>query len=167
MIKSLTVLGFNEEDRMKSIFKIGLIFLAITGATSLLVRYTDVTFGRTDYFEVRGWFFLFFVAVFPRLTLLFSSVAFGGILWWLGFFFAPRILVATLATFAYWNTNPALVTISWLIALSGEASEKYALSRRGIFRFGKPSIYFKFNRPPHPQNEQKGDVFEAEYKVKD
>lgn len=153
---------------MKTLFKIAMLFLAITGATSLLIQYTDIPFGKTDFFEVHGWFFLVAISFFPRLTLLFSSVPFGGFFWWLGFIFAPRFLVAILATTAYWNTNPALVTIAWLVAVSGETSEKYALSRGGLFRFGRPNVHFQFkNKSSHQEPRQGGDVFEAEYKVKE
>lgn len=153
---------------MKTLFKIAILFLAITGATSILIQYTDIPFGKTDFFEVHGWFFLIAIAFFPRLTLLFSSVAFGGFFWWLGFIFAPRFLVAVLATTAYWNTNPVLVTISWLVAISGETSEKYALSRGTFFRFGSPSVHFRFKQKPSTQDRgQSGDVFEAEYKIKE
>ncbi len=153
---------------MKTLFKIAFIFLAITGASSLLIQYTNVDFGKTNFFEIHGWFFLICISFFPRLTLLFSSVAFGGFFWWVGFIFTPRFLVAILATIAYWNTNPILVTISWLVAISGETSEKYALSRKGLFSFGKPAVYFKF-KSQHEQREKNGnsDVFEAEYKIKD
>jgi len=61
---------------------------------------------------------------FPRLTLLFSSVAFGGLFWWLGFIFAPRLLVAILATTAYWQTNTVLVVLTWIWAVGGESAEK-------------------------------------------
>ncbi len=144
---------------MKTIIKILFIFLAITGASTLLMNYTNVDFKNVDYFVKHGWFFLFSVALFPRLTLLISglitgSIAFGGILWWVGFFIAPRILVAILATIAYWNTNQLLVIISWLIALGGESSEKFMITRR---------------MSAHPLNLGKfeGTTMEAEYKVKD
>ncbi len=114
---------------MKLFLKILIVFLVITGATTLLVEQFGVSLGHTDYWDVRGVFFLLFITTFPRLTLLFSSVPFGGVFWWLGWFFAPRILVAILATLAYWQTNPVLVTMSWLIALSGETGEKFALSK--------------------------------------
>jgi hypothetical protein len=144
---------------MKTIFKIALIFLAITGAMTLLYNYTDVQLGTIDYFNKHGWIFLFSVALFPRFTLLVSgllvgSVEFGGLLWWLGFFFAPRILVACLATVAYWNTNPVLVIISWLIALGGESSEKFIIT----------------NRIRHPKRYDQGfsgTTVEAEYRVKE
>jgi hypothetical protein len=67
---------------------------------------------------------MFFMFFFPRLTLLFSSVAWGGILWWLGWIFAPRLLVAILATFSYWESNTLLVVLAWFWAIGGESAEK-------------------------------------------
>lgn len=80
-----------------------------------------------NFWEVHGPIFLICMFFFPRLTLLFSSVASGGALWWLGWLFAPRLLVAILATTAYWETNPVLVTLTWFWALSGETVEKKVL----------------------------------------
>jgi hypothetical protein len=114
---------------MNLFIRVLIVFLIITGATSILVDQFSVSLGQTDYWDYRGVFFLLFITLFPRLTLLFSSVPFGGVFWWLGFFFAPRILVAILATLAYWEHNQVLVTMSWLIALGGETSEKFAASR--------------------------------------
>lgn len=105
-------------------------FLAITGAVSLAVHFSEIQFGDVDFWEVHSIWFLIFISFFPRLTLIFSSVPFGGVLWWLGLIFAPRILVATLATVTYWKTNPLLVIISWLIALGGESGEKVMIRRR-------------------------------------
>ena len=144
---------------MKTIFKIAIIFLAITGASTLLYNFTDHTLGNFDYWDKHGWIFLFSIALFPRLTLLVSgllvgSIEFGGFLWWLGFFFAPRILVALLATVAYWNQNPVLVIVSWLIALGGESSEKFVITRR----MGGPRRY---------DQGFSGTTVEAEYKVKE
>ena len=144
---------------MKTIFKIAIIFLAITGASTLLYNYTDVVFGKYDYFDKHGWIFLFSIAFFPRLTLLVSgllvgSIQFGGLVWWLGFFFAPRILVAVLATASYWNQNPVLVIISWLIALGGESSEKFMITRR-------------MRSPQRYDQGFSGSTIEAEYKIKD
>lgn len=145
---------------MKTLFKIAIIFLCITGATTLLYNYAGMEFGSIDYFTKHGWFFLFSIALFPRLTLLVSgllvgSIEFGGLIWWLGFFFAPRILVATLATVAYWNTNPVLVILSWLIALGGESSEKFVITNR--IR----------NGPQRYDQGFAGTTVEAEYKVKE
>ncbi len=144
---------------MKTLFKIAIIFLALTGASTLLYNFTDVEFGNIDYFSKHGWFFLFSIALFPRLTLLVSgllasTIEFGGIFWWLGFFFAPRILVATLATVSYWHTNPVLVIISWLVALSGESSEKFVITN-------------KFRSPKRYDQGFSGTTVEAEYRVKD
>ena len=100
-----------------------------------------------NFWDHHGVFFLIFITLFPRLTLLFSSVAFGGLFWWIGFFFVPRILVAVLATMSYLQTNPVLVIISWLVALSGESTEKYALRRRvKIVRFKGGG--FNHQQPP-------------------
>lgn len=145
---------------MNTIIKIAIIFLAITGASTLLYNYTDVTFGTIDFFTKHGWIFLITVALFPRLTLLvsgliFNSIEFGGLFWWLGFFFAPRILVAILATVAYWQTNKVLVILSWLIALGGESSEKIVIKRR------------MQNAPNRFSNYEGGSTIDAEYKVKD
>ena len=144
---------------MKTIFKIAFIFLAITGASTLLYNYTDVKFQSIDYFTKHGWIFLFSIALFPRLTLLVSgllvgSIEFGGLLWWAGFFFAPRILVASLATVSYWNTNPVLVVLSWMIALGGESSEKFMISRR-------------MSTPKRYDQGFSGATIDAEYKVKE
>jgi hypothetical protein len=109
------------------------IFMILLLGTTLAVDIFQAEFGTVNFFQKRGVFFLIFITLFPRLTLLFSSVAFGGVLWWLGFIFFPRILVALLATVAYFHTNPVLVTISWLVALGGEALEKVGLSNRSKF----------------------------------
>lgn len=145
---------------MKTLYKILIIFLALTGAYVLLNNFTHVEFGKADFFNKHGWFFLISIAIFPRLTLLFSglianSVEFGGLLWWLGFFIAPRILVAVLATFAYWNQNQILVIISWLIALGGESSEKFVITK-------------KMQTPPQRFDNYQGTTIEAEFsEVKD
>ena len=144
---------------MKTLIKIVIIFLCITGATTLLYNYAGLELGNVDYFTKHGWFFLFSIALFPRLTLLVSgllvgSIEFGGIIWWIGFFIAPRILVATLATTAYWNTNPVLVILAWLIAIGGESSEKFVVRNR-------------MRNPQRFDQGFKGTTVEAEYKVKE
>jgi hypothetical protein len=83
-----------------------------------------------DFWQVHGFLFIIFMFFFPRLTLLFSSVISGGLLWWLGWFFAPRLLVAILATNVYWNTNPVLVVFTWVWTVSGESTEKSILSSK-------------------------------------
>jgi hypothetical protein len=79
---------------------------------------------EVDFWEVHGVLFILFMFFFPRLTLLFSSVAFGGFLWWLGWVIAPRLLVAILATTSYWETNTILVVLTWFWAIGGEGAEK-------------------------------------------
>jgi hypothetical protein len=137
------------------VLKIVLIFLAIVGATTLLMQGASFEFGHENFWNNHGVFFLFFIAFFPRLTLLFSNVPFGGLLWFLGFFFAPRLLVATLATIAYWNQNPLLVLIAWVICLSGESSEKYMVHRKMRYPAG----------PAAPQDERRREqTIDAEFK---
>lgn len=84
---------------------------------------------ETNFWDHHGVFFLIFITMFPRLTLLFSSVTFGGFFWWLGFIFASRFLVAILATLTYIKTNPILVIISWFVAFSGESGEKFYIRK--------------------------------------
>jgi hypothetical protein len=86
------------------------------------------------FWHVHGIFFVLFMFFFPRLTLLFSSVASGGILWWLGWLFTPRLLVAILATTSYWQTNPILVVLTWMWAVGGEPFEKRRVRRIVIHR---------------------------------
>lgn len=142
---------------MNTIFKIALIFLAITGATTLLMNSTEVEFRHAIFWQNHGVFFLIFVTIFPRLTLLLSSVPFGGLFWWLGFFFAPRILVAVLATLNYWENNPFLVVIAWLVAISGETGEKSILNTQvRVVRTG--------GRPFTRESFSGGETIEAEFK---
>ncbi|MBK24825.1 MAG: hypothetical protein CME70_12575 [Halobacteriovorax sp.] len=147
---------------MNTIMKIAIIFLAITGATTLLMNSTEVEFRNAIFWQNHGVFFLIFITLFPRLTLLFSNVAFGGLFWWLGFFFAPRILVATLATLSYWENNPVLVVIAWLVAISGETGEKSLLNTqvRVVRTGGRPFTRESFS---HSHVEQ-GETIEAEYR---
>ncbi len=77
-----------------------------------------------NFWDVHGVWFIFFMIIFPRLTLLFSSVAFGGFFWWLGWFFMPRLLVAILATMYYADSNPFLVAFAWAWAFVFEIAEK-------------------------------------------
>jgi hypothetical protein len=122
-----------------------LIFLGLLAATSLMVEFFGTPFGTVDFFKNHSYLFLFFITLFPRLTLLFSNVAFGGVFWWIGFLFVPRLLVAVLATVAYFKTNPVLVVISWMVALSGEVLEKRTI--------GKRSVVFHYSNLKKPQQQ--------------
>ena len=114
---------------MKSLVRFLVAFLAVTGAVAILTGVFGVEFGQASFWDRHGVLFLVALMIFPRLTLLFSSVASGGLLWWLSWFFAPRILVAVLATMAFWAANPFLVVCAWLVAFGGESSEKYYMVR--------------------------------------
>lgn len=84
-----------------------------------------------NFWDVHGFWFVFFLCFFPRLTMLFAT-AIGGFWWWVGWLIAPRLLVAILATTHYWDTNPLLVVITWFWALMGEGGEKkVAVDRAG------------------------------------
>lgn len=83
-----------------------------------------------DFWQVHGIWFLIFIALFPRLTMLFTSIAFGlGVLGWLGWIFAPHLTVAILATIYYWDTNPGLCVIAWLVAIGGTGVETKTASK--------------------------------------
>jgi len=84
-----------------------------------------------NFFDNYGIIVLMGLAVFPRITLLVASFATGGFLWWLGWLFAPHLLVAILAL-SYWDTNPVLVVISWVFAFGGTGAEQQTVSRNKI-----------------------------------
>ena len=107
-----------------------IIFLAVIGSVAIATSSLGVEFGKTNFWDHHGFIFLVLVSFFPRLTLLLSSFSTGGIFWWMSFIFAPRLLVAVLATIQYWTLNPILVVISWLIAFGGESSEKFIVVNR-------------------------------------
>ncbi len=69
-----------------------------------------------DFWQVHGIWFLIFIVLFPRLTMLFAVAVPFGWLAWLGWIFTPSLLVAILATTYYWHTNPVLCIIAWLFA---------------------------------------------------
>lgn len=88
-----------------------------------------------DFFAVHTHWFLFILALmfFPRITLgvmlLTTEFLSGGVLWWLGYVFAPRLLIAFLSL-AYWNTNPVLVVFTWIFAFMGESGEKSCCAKK-------------------------------------
>lgn len=146
-----------------------IIFLCALAVTSVIFGNYEFKFGTIDFFTKHSFLFLVFISFFPRLTLLFSSVPFGGFFWWLGFFFMPRLLVAVLATVAYGQTNPVLVALAWVVALSGEVMEKKKISgSRGFvfktYRGGWPDA--RTQEPKAPTIDQSG-VIEAEFTRKD
>ena len=73
--------------------------------------------------EYRSFIFILGLIFVPRVTLLVSSIWFnlvtGGFFWWLTWLFAPRYLIAGIASAHYWDTNPFLVVCSWVVAILG------------------------------------------------
>jgi hypothetical protein len=82
-----------------------------------------------DFWDYHGWGFIFCMFFVPRLTMLFATV-WGGFWWWLGWFFAPRITVAILATMYFADQNIVLIMFTWLWALSGDGTEKNEVRKK-------------------------------------
>lgn len=123
-------------DEEMAMFRFMMIFIILSVLMTLGISFFGLELSKTNYWDIHGFFLLVFLTFFPRLTLLFSSIPFGGFFWWLGFIFAPHYLVAILATVNYWHQNPILVAISWFVALGGETSEKYYLKHRiKVYRY--------------------------------
>ena len=55
--------------------------------------------------------------------MLFATTVSFGLVSWIGWFFAPHLTVAILATQYYWQTDPLLCIIAWFIALAGTGGE--------------------------------------------
>jgi hypothetical protein len=83
-----------------------------------------------NFFEAHAlaWLVLAGLAFFPRITLLFVGGPFGWLAW-LGWVFAPHLLVAIVATSRYWDTNPVLCVIAWFIAFAGTGGEGSVMHR--------------------------------------
>lgn len=76
---------------------------------------------------------LFGLGAFPRLTTLFVGGPFG-FLHWIGWLFAPHLLVAVLATARYWDTDPLLCVVAWFFAFAGTGGEGKATQRVVVVR---------------------------------
>jgi hypothetical protein len=113
-----------------------ILIVVLTLLSAAIIGNGVIEFGTVSYWSRHGVLLLFFLSMFPRLTLLLSSIPFGGLWWWLGFIFVPRYLIAMLATINYGFTNPLLVTVAWVFALAGESTEKYVVQRRVFRRSG-------------------------------
>ncbi|HXH31000.1 MAG TPA: hypothetical protein VNJ01_09330 [Bacteriovoracaceae bacterium] len=146
-------------------------FLIILVSVSVAFEVLQNPSGSVDFFQQHGLLFLIFISFFPRLTLLFSSVASGGLFWWLGLVFCPRVLVASLATVKYFDTNPVLVAIAWVVAVGGETMEKKGLSGKNKFfirtmRTG-PGYQHQSPEVARPEHSiKKDDAIEAEFTKK-
>ena len=77
-----------------------------------------------SFWDTHTWLFVVAMFFFPRLTMLFATSFGGGLLYWLGWFFAPRLTVAVIATMLYSQTDIVMVVLAWLWAFGGEATEK-------------------------------------------
>lgn len=77
---------------------------------------------------VGGLFFCLMCWVIPRITLAFLAFIVGsiGITFWgiVGFFLAPRITIAVIATTVYWSTNPILCVLAWLFCFTTDSGTK-------------------------------------------
>jgi len=69
-----------------------------------------------------GIWFLIGLALFPRITLLFFATTPFGVLAWIGWLFAPHLLVAILSL-PFWHSHPLLVIIAWVMAFVGTGGE--------------------------------------------
>jgi len=131
---------------MKTIFKWAILYLILFAGVTFSINHLGVEFGDVNFWTRHGLFFLFFGAVFPRLTMLMAT-PWGGFFWWISLFFLPRFLMALLATLNYWNTNPVLVMLAWIFAIGGETTEKYWLGRRSKFVIHTNTSGFGSRRP--------------------
>ncbi len=85
---------------------------------------------QTDFWRVHSVWFLIFMNLFPRITMLVATpfpIGFGG---WFGWLVVPRIYAAIIATTLYWNTNPTLCVITWIIALGTTSTNEGVLIRK-------------------------------------
>lgn len=90
-------------------------------------------------------------------------------MWWVAWLFAPRFLVAFLATIGYWQTNPVLVMIAWFVAFSGETSEKtFVINKGRPFQYKRTIIINGENRDSYDNGSQSldGNTIEADFKVR-
>lgn len=82
-----------------------------------------------DYWDHHGIFFLLGLTFFPRIATLFFMATPFGFLAWLGWLFCPHFLVA-IYSLQYWDHNPVLVVIAWIMAFVGSGAEEETLRRR-------------------------------------
>ena len=87
-----------------------------------------------NFWQVHGLLFLAGLVFFPRLTVILASHVSGGPLFWSFFLVFPRIVIPILAAYHYWDTNPVLVILSFLICLSAETGDKTVVQRKVVRR---------------------------------
>lgn len=71
-----------------------------------------------DFWTNHGIWFLILCQIFPRLTIVFGTAYPIGADQIIAWVLCPRFLAAYLATINYWDTNPVLVMVSWIMATS-------------------------------------------------
>ena len=76
-----------------------------------------------NFWIYHGFLLLIGLTLFPRLSILMCNIP-GGLFFWIIWIVFPRIVIAFYASILYFDTNPILVFLSWIIALSGESTEK-------------------------------------------
>jgi len=78
-----------------------------------------------DFWELHGIWFIIFLAIFPRITMVVTGIfsAFLGPLFFFGWLLFPRITIAILASMIYFDTNPVLCVLSWFWAFGGTRVE--------------------------------------------
>ena len=64
------------------LYKLLFVFVILSLATLVAVQFFHVDFSNENFWDHHGILFLIFLALFPRFTLLVSSVASGGLIWW-------------------------------------------------------------------------------------
>lgn len=87
-----------------------------------------------NFWAVHSVFFLMGLVFFPRLTVILFSHVTGGPIFWIFFLVVPRLVIPILAAYHYWDTNPILVVLSFLICLGGETGEKTVVKRTIVVR---------------------------------
>lgn len=89
---------------------------------------------QANFWELHGLLFLAGLTFFPRITVLLFSGVTGGLLFWIFFLILPRIVIPILAAYHYWDTNPVLVILSFIICLSAETGEKAVVRKKVVVR---------------------------------
>jgi hypothetical protein len=85
-----------------------------------------------NFWNVHTFLFLIGITFFPRITVFFFSHVVGGLVFWIFFLIFPRIVIPILAAYHYWDTNPVLVILSFIICLSAETGEKEVVRRKVV-----------------------------------
>ena len=109
-----------------------------------------------NFWDSHTLFFCIGMYFFPRLTLIFAT-PWGGLLWWVGLIFLPRLMIALLATMYYGNTNPFLCGFVWLWAIRSDYLEQQRIKAFREGGFGSIQIYNYRSKPR--QRSREGSVF--------